>query len=52
MLLIDDTYDFNKTIFNEDSGYHIIPNYGPLGGHLKKLRFEILGCYFDGVQMM
>ena len=41
MLFIVEQTDLNAATFNENIGYHIISEYGPFGGHLRKLSSEI-----------
>ena len=51
MLFIVEQIDLNASTFNENTGYHVIPKYGPLGGHLRKLSSEIYGKMFHGFEM-
>jgi hypothetical protein len=51
MLFIVEPTDLNVATFNEDTGYHVIPEYGPLGGHLRKLSSEIHGKMYHGFEM-
>ena len=51
MLIIIEQTDLNDSIFNENAGYHVIPEYGPLGGHLQKLSSEIHEKMFYGFKM-
>ena len=44
MLFITKFTNLNIFIFNENIGYHIIHDIGPLGGYLKMLSFEIRGA--------
>ena len=43
MLYVADNTDSNQETFNENYGYHVIPNHGPQGGYLQKLSAEIKG---------
>jgi hypothetical protein len=51
MLFIVEQTDLNASTFNENTGYHVIPEYGPLGGHLRKLSSEIHGKMYHGFEM-
>jgi hypothetical protein len=37
MLFVEEKTELNACTFNEDSGYHVLPDFGPEGGYLKKL---------------
>ena len=52
MLFIEDNTDLNCKIFNEQTGYHILPEFGPQGGYLKRLPSEIRGGKFHDVDMI
>jgi len=51
MMFIVDSTNLNASTFNEDIWYHVIPEYGLLGGHLRKLQFEIHGKMYHGFEM-
>ena len=51
MLFIVEQTDLNASTFNENIGYHVIPEYGLLGGHLRKLSREIHEKIFYGFEM-
>lgn len=52
MLFIEERSDLNVCTFNEDSGYHVIPDFGPEGGYLKRLSSQIRGNWYHGVEMI
>jgi len=37
MMFIVESTNLNTSTFNEDTRYHVILEYGPFGGHLRKL---------------
>jgi hypothetical protein len=41
MLFIEESTNLNHSTFNEDSGYHVLPEFGPPGGYMKKLATQI-----------
>jgi len=48
MLFVDDSTDLNASTFNESIGFHILPDFGPRGGYMKRLQSEIHVCmYYD-----
>lgn len=51
MLFIVESYDLNAATFNEDTSFQILPEYGPDGDHLRKLRSEIRGKMFHSFEM-
>ena len=51
MLFIIEQTNLNAATFNESTGYHVIPKYGPLGGHLRKFSSEIHGKIYHGFEM-
>ena len=52
MLFIEENTNLNCEIFNEQTGYHILPEFGPQGGYLRKLPSEIRGGRFHDVDML
>ena len=52
MLFITESTDLNASTFNEETGYHIIPDFGPLGGYLKRLSSEIRGAKYHDILMI
>jgi hypothetical protein len=46
MMFIVDSCDLNAYVFNESSGYHILIDYGPHGGYLKRPQSEVRGSMF------
>ena len=52
MLFIIESTDLNASIFNEEIDYHIIPDFGPHGGYLKRLSFEIRGAKYHDILML
>ena len=51
MMFIVDSCDLNVDVFNESTGYHVLPDYGPHGGYLKRLQSEVRGSMFHSFQM-
>jgi hypothetical protein len=51
MLFIVETTDLNAQTFNEESGYHVLPEYGSFGGLLRKLSSEIRGNMYHGFEI-
>ena len=51
IMFIVDSCDLNADVFNESTGYHILRDYGPYGGYLKKLQSEVRGFMFHSLQM-
>ena len=41
MKFIVDSCDLNDDVFNESTGYHVLPDYDPHGGYLKSLQSEV-----------
>ena len=52
MLFIEENMDLNCEIFNKQTGYHIVPEFGPEGGYLRRLSREIRGGKFYDVDMI
>jgi len=52
MTFITESTDLNESTFNEDTGYYIIPSFGPPGGYLQRLSSEIRGSKFHSVEMI
>ena len=52
MLFIEETTDLNSEVFIEQTGYHILPEFGPQGRYLKRLSSEIRGGKFHDVNMI
>ena len=44
--------NLNIEIFNEQTRYHIIPEFSPQGGYLRRLSSEIRGGKFYEVEMI
>lgn len=44
--------DLNNSTFNEKTGYHIVPEFGPQGGYLEWLSSEIKGNKFHNIGMI
>ena len=52
MLFIIESADLNASTFNENTGYHIILDFGHHEGYLKRLSYEIRGAkYHDNLMM-
>ena len=52
MLFIIESTNLNESTFNEETGYHIIPDFGPPGGYLKRLSSEIRGAKYHDILMI
>ena len=52
MMFIIDSCNLNVDVFNESTGYHILPNYDPYGGYLKRLQYEVRGSMFYSFQII
>ena len=52
MLFITESTDLNASTFNKETGYHIIPDFGPPGGYLKRLSSEIRGAKYHDILMI
>ena len=52
MLYVVDSTHLNKDTSNIDVGYHIIPQYGPLGGYLQRLSSELKRSRFHSMDMI
>jgi len=46
MMFIVDPCDLNVDVFNESIGYHILPDYGPHGGYLRRLESQVRSNMF------
>jgi hypothetical protein len=51
MLFVEERIDLNACTFNEDSGYHVLPDFGLEGGYLKRLASQIHGSWLHGIKM-
>lgn len=52
MLYVIECVDLNVDTFNESTRFHILPNFGPYGGYLRRLSSKIRGIKFHNVQMI
>jgi len=52
ILFIEENTDLNCEIFNEQTGYHILPEFGPQGRYLRRFPNEIRGGKFHDVDMI
>ena len=50
MLFINETTDLNASYFNEETRFHILLDFGPYGGYLKRLSLEIKSGRFNNVK--
>jgi hypothetical protein len=50
MFIVDSCY-LNVDVFNDSTGYHVLPDYSLHGGYLKRLQFEVRGSMFHSFQM-
>jgi len=46
-----DSCNWNQDTFNPNIGFHILPEFGPLGGYFHHLSSEIKGSKFHSVEM-
>lgn len=46
LLFIIDTCDLNADVFNESTGFHVLPDYGPDDGYLRRLQSKLRGSMF------
>jgi hypothetical protein len=46
MMFIVDSCDLNVDVFNESTSFHVLHDYGPHGGYLKRLQSEVRGSCF------
>ena len=51
LLFVHKSTDLNAASFNEETGFHILPDYGPHGGYLRRLQSEIRGNMFHSIRM-
>jgi hypothetical protein len=52
MCFLIDSCDLNQDTFNPDIGFHIIPEFGPPSGYLRRLASEIRGAKFHTIEMV
>lgn len=52
MLFIEETTKLNSKTFNEQTGYHILLEFGPREGYLKILSSDIKGGKFHDVEII
>ena len=52
MLFIIESTDLNASTFNEKTYYHIISDFGPHGGYLKRLSSKIRGAKYHDILMI
>ena len=52
MLFIEESTNLNSWIFNEQTVYHILPEFGPQGGYLRRLPSEIRDGKFYKVEIL
>lgn len=51
MLFVDESTDLNAATFNESTNFHILPEFGPPGGYMRRLQSKIRGCMHHNVEM-
>ena len=51
MLFIVEQNDLDASILNENTTYHVIPEYGPLGSHLRNLSSKIHEKIFHSLEI-
>jgi hypothetical protein len=52
MCFLVDSCDLNQDSFNSSTGFHIIPEFGPPSGYLRRLPSEIRGSKFHSIDMV
>ena len=52
MLFLDEQTDLNAVMFNEDTQYHVLPEFGPFGGYMRCFATQIRGFRFLSVDMV
>jgi hypothetical protein len=52
MFYVTESIDLSVDTFNESTRFHILPNFGPSGGYLRRLSYEIRGSKFYNVQII
>ena len=51
-MFVNEIANLNASTFNEETRFHILPDFGPHGGYLKRLSSEIRGGRFHSVEMV
>ena len=51
MLFPDEQTDLNAVMFNEDTQYHVLPEFGPFGGYMRRFAIQIRGFRFLSIDM-
>ena len=52
MLFLDEHTDLNAVTFNEDTNFHVLPEFGPFGGYMRRFATQIRGCRFLSIDMI
>ena len=52
MLFLDEQTDLNTVMFNEDTQYHVLPEFGPFGGYMRRFATQIRGFTFLSIDMV
>ena len=52
MLFLDKQTDLNAIMFNEDTQYHVMPEFGPFGGYMRHFATQIRGFRFLSIDMV
>ena len=52
MLFLDKQTDLNVVMFNEDTQYHVVPEFGPFGGYMRCFATQIRGFKFLSIDMV
>jgi hypothetical protein len=52
MLYVIESFDLNVNIYNESIGFHILSNFGPHRGYLRRFSLEIRGGKYHNINMI
>ena len=52
MLFVDEQIDLNAVMFNEDTQYYVLPEFGPFGGYMRRFTTQIRGFKFLSIDMI
>ena len=52
MLFLDEQTDLNTVMFNEDTQYHVLPEFGPFGGYMRCFATQIRDFRFFSITLV
>ena len=52
MLFMDEQIDLNAVMFNEDTQYHVLLEFRPFGGYMRRFATQIRGSRFLSIDMV